>query len=389
MSNEVTIAGGGLGGLVAAITAREQGAPVVLHEASGQLGGRARTTGGEHRVNVGPHALYRHAAFEAWLLERKLLPGVHFPSLTGLRMRVGGRLRRVHWPILKAMGTGKLEAPVDEDYRSFAARMLDPDVAHAAIGLAALPTFHPDPGALSAAFVQERIARSSQWRAVYYVNGGFGALVAQLETHARTLGVRIETGSKLASLPEGPCIIATDLPAAGRLLGEPGLTWPGSRTVQLDASFERRRRDPSGVLDLDEHVYATRITAGDATLAPKGESLVQAVAGVREGESDAAALERVRGVMDDAWRGWRERIVWQRTSTLVGGAGALDMPGFSWRDRPGVTRGGDRWLVGDKVAAPGLLSEVSFESGRQAGLEAAAALRGRRADPGQAAIHAA
>ena len=70
--------------------------------------------------------------------------------------------------------------------------------------------------------------------------------------------------------------------------------------------------------------------------------------------------------------------MWQRTSTLEGGTGAVDAPGFSWRDRPAISRGNDRWLAGDKVAAPGLLSEVGFESGRQAAIAAAAAVQGRR-----------
>ena len=43
--------------------------------------------------------------------------------------------------------------------------------------------------------------------------------------------------------------------------------------------------------------------------------------------------------------------------------GALDLPGQTWRDRPAIDRGGGVSLAGDQVAAPGLLSEVSFTSG--------------------------
>jgi hypothetical protein len=42
--------------------------------------------------------------------------------------------------------------------------------------------------------------------------------------------------------------------------------------------------------------------------------------------------------------------------------GALDLPGTAWRDRPQVDRGNGVYLVGDMVAAPGLLTEVSFNS---------------------------
>lgn len=43
-------------------------------------------------------------------------------------------------------------------------------------------------------------------------------------------------------------------------------------------------------------------------------------------------------------------------------SGALDLPGTTWRDRPAGDRGDGVFLVGDMVAAPGLLGEVSFNS---------------------------
>ena len=54
---EITIVGGGLAGLTAAIACAEQGAPVRLLEAHDELGGRARSTDGPYKANLGPHAL--------------------------------------------------------------------------------------------------------------------------------------------------------------------------------------------------------------------------------------------------------------------------------------------------------------------------------------------
>ena len=54
-------------------------------------------------------------------------------------------------------------------------------------------------------------------------------------------------------------------------------------------------------------------------------------------------------------------------------------PGTSWRDRPAVDRGDGVFLAGDMVAAPGLLSEVSWASALEAGRLALAG--GRRARP--------
>ena len=56
----------------------------------------------------------------------------------------------------------------------------------------------------------------------------------------------------------------------------------------------------------------------------------------------------------------------------------MDLPGTTWRDRPAVDRGYGVYLAGDQVAAPGVLSEVSFTSALEAvslALGAAAAHR--------------
>jgi phytoene dehydrogenase-like protein len=363
---EITIVGGGLAGMVAAIHVAEGGGRVTLHEAGSQLAGRARTDAGDYRVNFGPHALYRRGAFGDWLSAKKLLPPVYYPSLTGLRMLTGGKLRRFPPGLMKVMRSGQLEAPIDDDYRSWATRELGEGAARVAIGLASLPTYHPDPGTLSAHFVQERIRRSVEWRPVWYIRGGWATLAAALERRIRELGVEVVTRSKLSSLPPGIAIVATDLPAAAKLLGRPELDWPAPRLSLLDVALKARRGDPTAVLALDERVYASNYAAGDASVAPRGESLLQITTGVRDGESDAAASERMERVLDAAYPRWRERTTWRRKGVAVGGAGAVDLPGTSWRDRPAIDQGAGRYLCGDRTAAPGLLAEVSFESARRA-----------------------
>ena len=63
---------------------------------------------------------------------------------------------------------------------------------------------------------------------------------------------------------------------------------------------------------------------------------------------------------------------------MDGRSGPLDQPGMSWRDRPAVDRGDGVFLAGDMVAAPGLLSEVSWASAVEAGRLALDAARGER-----------
>lgn len=362
----VSVVGGGIAGLVAAISLAEQRARVTLHEARARLGGRGDSTPGPRRANLGPHALYRHGSFEAWLRAQDLLPALAFPPTTRVRLLHRGRLLRLPTPLVAMARHAREEAPVETSYRDWARARMGSAAAEAAIGFAALPTFHADPGTLSAAFVQERIRRSLRWRAVGYVLGGWASLVAKLEARARALGVEIRTGSKLAQLPDGPCIVATDLPAAARLLRDPAIAWPGPRTALFDVAVHGRRGDAFAVLSLDHRVYASCYSAVDPGLAPQGESLVQAHAGLAAGEELEDGLARVRSALDAGFPGWRERIAWERRGLVVGGAGAADPPGAGWRDRPAIDRGGARWLAGDRVAAPGVLSEVAFASARAA-----------------------
>ena len=365
---EVTVVGGGIAGLVAAISIAEGGGRVTLHEARGHLGGRAETTSGPHRANFGGHALYRHGDFEAWLRERALLPETTAPRMTALRLLHGGRLKRLPLPLLPAFRHQKAEAPIELDYRSWARLKMGDDAAEAAIGLASLPTFHGDPGRLSAAFVQERMQRSLVRNAVGYVIGGWQRLVDALAAHAEEAGVRIELRSKIGALADrpGPLVVATTLDQARRLLDDPTIAWPTATTAIFDVALRHARSDAGAVLDLDGRVYASRYSLVDPTLAPKGESLVQCIAGVREGEDAAEAHRRIEHVLDRGFRGWRDRITWKRQGVVEGSVGAADPPGTCWRDRPAIERGANRWLVGDSVAAPGILSEVSFESARRA-----------------------
>jgi hypothetical protein len=55
---------------------------------------------------------------------------------------------------------------------------------------------------------------------------------------------------------------------------------------------------------------------------------------------------------------------------MHGRHGAVDPPGTTWHDRPGIERGNRVFLAGDMVAAPGLLSEVAFTSAIEAGRSA-------------------
>ncbi|MBO0511692.1 FAD-dependent oxidoreductase, partial [Streptomyces beijiangensis] len=254
----VTVVGGGFAGLTAAITAAEAGAEVTVREAHHTLGGRARTAEGQYRTNEGPHAIYSGGPHWTWLKQRGLLgPLAPLPPREVLRMRFhrGGALRRTPPLALLRLGRHKAEqAPVDQDFLTWATGLVGEEGARAAAHYAAVALFHHDPGSLSAAFVQERFRRASALPPeAHYPRGGWGALIERMAGRAWDLGVRIETSTRVTELPApgSPLIVATSLDAARHLLRDETLTWTGGRTTLVDLALTTRPGDPFVVSDLD------------------------------------------------------------------------------------------------------------------------------------------
>lgn len=381
MTTHVTVVGGGLAGLTAAIACAETGARVTLYEAHRTLGGRARSTEPPYVANDGTHAFYSDGEPFRWLARRGLVQPFTRPTVRELRLarfRHEGRLRAVPPAgLVRMISRRGLAAPVDEPFGTWAERRFGREAARAAGGILGVVTYEADPGRLSAAFVWERLLRATALRwppAVRYVTGGWGAVVGRMAAHARSLGVRVEVAARVDALPPPPVIVATGLDAARTLLGDDSLRWESGRAVLLDLGLRTERRDLFLISDLDEGGFLERFSMGDPSLAPAGHSLVQAEMPLREGEAAADALSRLERLADLGLPAWRDRVTWRREATAHRRTGALDLPGFTWRDRPAIARGDGVWLAGDSVAAPGLLSEVSITSA----LQAARAVSGAR-----------
>ncbi|MFD7968604.1 NAD(P)-binding protein [Streptomyces clavifer] len=385
----IHIVGAGLAGLAAAVTAAESRAPVTLYEAHHTLGGRARTAEGPYLTNEGPHALYRRGPHWAWLERRNLLgPVASVPPLEGTRFLFhrNGALRRT--PPLALLRLARRRAPVDTDFHSWASRQAGEDGARAAAHYMGVALFHHDPGSLSAAFVQERLRRATALPPeARYPVGGWAQIVERMATRAWNLGVRIETAERIGTgalqdlARTGPVIVATHLAAARTLLDDPTLTWDSGRTALIDLAVRTRRGDPFILSDLDAPGWIERFTAQDPTLAPQGEQLVQGQIPLAPDAPRAEALHRAEQLLDLGFPGWRDRTTWRRDSLAAGRTGAVDRPGTTWHDRPAIDRGDGILLAGDQVAAPGLLSEVSFNSGIEAAALALARI-GRAAPEG-------
>jgi len=366
--SEITIIGGGLGGLTAAVACAEAGAEVVVHEAHATLGGRARTTAAPWLAHEGPHAFYADGPHWTWLVERDLVGPVAtlpFSEARRIRFHRDGRLRRTPpASMLPLLVHRRRRAPVDVDFPSWAAALHGEEAARAAANLLGVVTFDSDAGRLSAAFVWDLLLRQTAARApaVRWPVGGWPAVVDRLAARARQLGVRIATSSRVDALPEPPVIVATQLESARALLGDDALAWESGRCVLLDVGLVNARTDAFVVVDLDDAGFVERATGVDSTLAPAGHSLVQADMPLKPGETRDVAMARLEHLLDLGLPGWRDRIAWRRGGVAAGRSGALDLPGYTWRDRPAVDRGGGVYLVGDLVAAPGMRGEVSINS---------------------------
>ena len=148
-----------------------------------------------------------------------------------------------------------------------------------------------------------------------YPIGGWSRIIARMERRALELGVEIERGRSVQSLPEPPVIIATELRDARGLLADDTLHWLSGNAVCLDLVVEHRRGDPYVVADLQDAGWIERFTAVDRSLAPEGEELIQAQMPIRPDEPSGSggAAARVE-LLDASLAGWRERERWRRPS---------------------------------------------------------------------------
>lgn len=370
MASNISVIGGGLGGLTAAIACAETGAPVRLYEAHDRLGGRGRATPPPYVAHEGAHVFYADGPHYKWLKKRGFVKGLGWPGpidmATLLHFRVDGRIRALPPAgMLRAQSRKWLKAPVDADFHTWASQRWTEATAKRMANAISVVTYDADTGRLSAAFVWELFQRvlGPNLPAIRWVRGGWQTVIDRMESRAAELGVVIEKNARMDALPSGgPVIVATELAPAAKLLGQTNLEWTSGHTALLDVAVTQDRRDTNLIFDLDEGGFHESYSMQDDSVAPAGQSLYQLQMPVRVGETHAQAHERLARLADQAIPGWRDRSTFRRTAIAKGRTGALDLPGQTWRDRPAIDRGDGVYLVGDMVAAPGMRGEISINS---------------------------
>ncbi|MEV0578399.1 FAD-dependent oxidoreductase [Streptomyces sp. NPDC050392] len=414
---DAVVVGAGLTGLAAAVALAATAGPgrrVVLLEAGGEAGGRARTT--EHdgyRLGLGPRALYRGTQRQLQALGVRV-PG-RAPDLAGALALRDGQLHPGYAAAGPLLRTGLLsvrERVAVARLLALSGRRSGTDGSDAAQWLAGrLPTERARQAAFAVLRISSYVGRpdmiganalashfAEARRGVRYVDGGWRTVVDALLARAAALGVHVRTGVRAESVRGGPdahvttaggpgirarsVIVAGLSPgAAGRLLQQPGLAGTAGRplhTACLDVALSRLP-EPSRslVFGVDEPLYLS-VFSGTARLAPDGGAVLH-LARYDDGTEPGAreVRKRLYALLDTCQPGWRDVLVHERFLPRITTMTALPesrLGGLTGRPGPAVAGEPGVFLAGDWVGPHGLLADAGVLSGVRAAREAAARL---------------
>jgi len=360
-----TVIGGGIAGLVAAVSLAKRGKRVRLLERRSKLGGRAASTVDQgFTFNFGPHAMYKHGATYRTLDEWGIAPPGARPDLSrNADLVLDGQ--RVPLP-LNAMEAMRSMDP-DTAPRISVAEWLDsnvesPDQRKVMETFLRLSCYAADPLQLSLALTIKQLRLSAG--GVLYVHGGWQTMIDLLTQAAISVGVEVETSATVTQV-ESPAVLAIPPQEVEALLGRPIDRPPAIRMACLDLGLSRL---PEGgahfALSADQPMYLS-VQSQWAKIADNG-SAVHVAQYRRSGDSvERANLE---AFADIVMPGWREQVLTSRylpemivvhAAPSVAGRPAVDALGIE-----GVR------IAGDWVGPHGMLADAATESG----LAAAASL---------------
>ena len=403
---EVTVVGGGLAGLTAAVVAAQAGAVVTLYEARDTAGGRARTTRhGEFRFNQGPHALYRAGAARRILSELGIDPAGHTPNIRGYHFDVDGQLRSASRPGTFGFSAGRslISALRQRDHAGASVAdtlaHLGPDARSRVACLVRLATYVEDLDELDAGAASAQLRLAT--RSVRYLDGGWESLVDGLVGLARAGGVTIETAHRVNAVtaedPGRGFTVATNsstryadsvVLAQGGPAHAAALTGGASRHLSAAAAAARpvtascldvaldatTSRGVAVSLGLNDPTYVVD-HAATARLAPEGAHIIHAM--WYGGDASIDRRPALEDALDRSWPGWRGHVVEARWSRSLVVAHDRPHPGA-----PPVTHevpdSAGLFVAGDWITAAGMLADAAVQSGQQAGLAAANSLTRRR-----------
>lgn len=415
--NRVIVIGGGMAGLAAAAFIAREGQSVKLFEQAGALGGRARTREQNgFYFNIGPHALYRQGAGFGILAELGITPkgappqvskgfavlgGVKhlLPTSTGSLFKtdllgVASKLEiaRLLATIAKLEGSEWMNSSVTE---WLTRRFKHESSRELLLALIRLSTYVNAPERLSAGAAIEQLKKAVAG-GVLYLDEGWQTLVDQAAEAARSAGVAIETGAKIAFIERDDAgavravgtqdgarfeassvVIASSPQTAAELIGQDSAVarWAEKATqvkaACLDLALDRLPApEATFALGIDRPLYLS-VHSAAARLAPTGGALVHLAKYLptdhtESPEEDERELE---GLMDLIQPGWRASVAHRRflpDMTVMNWLPAAQEGGPAGRPGPKVPDAPGLFVAGDWAGGEGFLVDASLSSAKEA-----------------------
>ncbi|PWW53031.1 FAD-dependent oxidoreductase [Actinokineospora spheciospongiae] len=382
-TTDVVVVGGGLAGLTAAAVLSRRGHRVVLVEAGGELGGRARTTSvAGFSLNLGPRALYKGYTYR---MLRSL--GIRLRAGTpavgdGRALRAGeltpgyasafGLLRSPLFSLRERAALGAFlgltrTAPAGLTAEEWLADALPTErTREAAFGLLRVSCYTGSPAMIDARSVAAQLALVR--KGVLYVDGGWSSIVDALRRAAPTATLRTGTAARevepgRVTLADGttldaPAVLLAGLPPAkAASLLDVELTTAPVRTACLDVALSHLpSATPGFVYGLDEPLYY----AVHSHAARLGPGAVVHLARFDDGTAPKDTRARLESLLEQCQPGWRDHVVHQRflpAITTTHGPGAADTLAAALADRPGVHASGD-WTGSTALLADGAVEST-------------------------------
>lgn len=405
--HDIAVIGAGIAGLVAAVTAAEAGARVVLVDGH-EPGGRARTVTREgFDYNVGPHALYLAGHLQPFLASRAIDPPGGLPRTDGLDVLRDGRLwelslsaggiartkllsprsRARLLSLLARLPRMKTERFVGTTWQSWLGNEPD-DVAGIVRMFTRTATYGNADARFDAGAALEQLKLAL--RGVRYVDHGWQTIVDSLLARFVSRGGTLRTGCTVLAvgvdgdvgvetsdgrLRAAAAVIAGLAPdAVERITGASiaGRALQGSPLHGAALDLALRRPHPGIVFGIDEPLYLSP-HAPVAKLAPAGHGLVSMLRYAPDGERpEDADVQRIRGRMrelatmagiadaDILHERYQHRLVIANSFPAAAAGGLHGRPSVDALGVPGV------FVAGDWVGPEYQLADAASASGESA-----------------------
>ncbi len=402
----VSIVGGGIAGLIAAVELARSGMKVRLFESAADLGGRARTRDVDgFLLNQGPHALYRLGALKREL-DRLAISYSGGRALGGTRQAIReGKLhdlpisaaslamtslfrirdKLAFGGVFKAITDG---ATGEGSFSHWLDRQkLSPVLRQSLEALGRLTSYANGSDVVSAAAMLDQIRLGLG--GTLYLDGGWSTIIVGLAEAARKDGAELNTGASVERvlvegarsvvvladgtraeadatlLALGPHEAAKLAPTVSGLAAAAREAIP-VRANTLDLALKRMpEKAHDFALGIDGPFYLS-LHSNSAKLAPKGGAVVHVAKYLPAGEGPQRnAIEELEGIAVLGMPGWRELEVRRqelRGMTVSNAFVRWDRkrPAVAVADAPGL------FIAGDWVGDHGMIADAAAASAVEA-----------------------